>query len=143
MADAHADVIAGIDLDAEEYTVEQSLVRNKYAVYGPDGALLLKTRQKLFKMKEEFPFEDPDGDRVLATISSESALIEALRNISTLFNLLPHTYTIEGPDGEELGAIEGHFSLRDRYTIRLGDTGDAPREGLVAACVAIDALEGN
>lgn len=193
MADAQADVIGGIDLYADEYTVKQSLVRNKYEVYDPDGSLVLKGKQKLLKMKEEFPFQDadgsvvfrvkaegvfdiagdytltdeateepiavldknftlfkhvwkirsPDDERLLATIESGSAIVEALRNVSTLFNLLPHTYTIEGPDGEDFGSIKGHFSLRDTYTISLGDTGDIPREALVAACVAIDALEGN
>lgn len=191
--EAEADVIGGIDLDGEEYTVEQSLVRNKYKVYGPDGDLVLKSKQKLFKMKEEFPFQDadgnvvfrvkaegildvagdytitdeateepiavlgknftlfkhvwkvrsPDDERLLATISSGSTIVEVLRSISSLFNLIPHTYTIEGPDGEDLGSIEGQFSLRDRYTIHLGDTGEVPREAMVAACVAIDALEGN
>jgi len=193
MADARADVIGGIDLYADEYTVKQSLVRNKYEVYDPDGSLVLKGKQKLFKMKEEFPFQDADGnvvfrvkaegvfdiagdytlvdeatedpvvvldknftlfkhvwkvrspedERLLATIESGSAVVEALRNVSSLFNLIPHSYTIEGPDGQDLGSIEGHFSLRDTYTISLGETGDIPREALVAACVAIDALEGN
>lgn len=186
------DVIGGVDLTADEYTVQQSLIRNKYAVYGPDGDLVLRAKQKRFKVKEQFPFVDADGNTVfrvqaqnifdiagdytitdeasgeavavlekqftffkhvwrvrdpdgglLATIESESAIVEALRNFSTVFDLIPHSYTVEAPDGTDIGAIQGHFSIRDAYTISIGDTGDAPREALVAACIAIDALEGN
>lgn len=187
-----ADVVPGVALDADRYTVKQSLIRNKYAVYDPDGTLVLRAKQKMLKVKEEFPFvnaadepvfrvkaqnvfdiagdytitaeggepiavlekqftffkhvwrvRDPDDERLLATIESDSTLVEALRNFSTLFDLIPHSYTISGADGERLGSIEGRFSLRDVYDIEIGDTGGAPREALVAACIAVDALEGN
>jgi len=191
-ATAETDVVPGVALDADRYTVKQSLIRNKYAVYGPDGTLVLRAKQKLLKTKEEFPFvdadgepvfrvkaqnffdiagdytitaeggdaiavlekqftffkhvwrvRDPDDERLLATIESGSAVVEALRNFSTVFGLLPHSYTITGPDGERIGSIEGRFSLRDVYDVEIQETGDAPREALVAACIAVDALEGN
>lgn len=189
---AGEDVVPGVALDAERYTVKQSLIRNKYAVYGPDGELVLRAKQKLLKVKEEFPFvnaadepvfrvkaqnlfdiagdytitteggdaiavlekqftffkhvwrvRDPDDERLFATIESGSTLVEALRNFSTVFGLIPHSYTITGPDGARLGSIEGRFSLRDVYDVEITDTGGAPREALVAACIAVDALEGN
>ena len=188
---ADEDVVPGIALDADRYTVKQSLIRNKYAVYDPDGALVLRTRQKLLKMKEEFPFVNADDepvfrvkaqnvfdiagdytltaedgepiavlekqftffkhvwrvrspdDRLYATIESDSTLVEALRSVSTLFDLIPHSYTITGPDGAHLGDIQARFSLRDVYDIEIADTGGAPREAIVAACIAVDALEGN
>lgn len=192
-ADARTDVVAGVDLSADSYTVKQSLIRNKYAVYGPDGEVVLRAKQKIGKLKEEFPFtdadgdvvfrvkaggildiagdytltdeasgepiavlekqftflkhvwriRDPDTDELLATVESGSVLLELLRNVSTLASFLPHSYVIEGPDGERFGEIQGQFSVRDRYDLTVRASGDAPKEALVAACVAVDALEGN
>lgn len=187
------DVVAGVDLTGDDYVIRQSLVRNKYAVYDGDGELLLRTKQKLFKVKEEFPFlnaddepvfevkaqnvfdiagdytitaagsdepiavlqknftffkhvwkiRDPETESLLATVESRSTLVEVLRNFSTIFSLIPHKYSITGPDGRELGSLEGRFKIRDVYDLHVEDTGDAPKEAIVAAAVAIDALEGN
>jgi uncharacterized protein YxjI len=187
------DLIAGVDLTDDEYHVTQSLIRNKFKVTDTDGNLVLRAKQKLFKMKEEFPFvdgdvnelftvkaakvldiagdysileagsedpvailekkftffkhewtvKDPETDEVWAEIESRSSLVEALRAISGIFALIPHKYTIETPDGDHVGSIEGQFSIRDRYVIRIDDSGDIPREAIVAAAIAVDALEGN
>jgi uncharacterized protein YxjI len=188
---ADPDPITAVDLPAGEYEIRQSLVRNKYAVYGPDGDLVLRGSQKRFRMKEEFPFEDADGNpvfrvkaasildvagdyaiedgetgREVATLSknftflthswtvkspdgevwaevrSASRLLMVLRNVSGLASLLPHRYVVSDADGAEIGRIEGQFSVRDRYALRIQES-DAPTEALVAACIAIDALEGN
>jgi uncharacterized protein YxjI len=185
-------VLSGVDLTDERYTVEQAYVRNKYEVYDEAGELVLRAKQKLFKMKEEFPFVDADdrpvftvkasgiidiagdysivdestGETVavldtnftllkhvwqvrdpegveLARIESRSAAIEFLRGLTVLSAIIPHKYDITGPDGRQLGSIEGQLSIRDRYDITIRETGDAPREALVAAAIAIDALEGN
>lgn len=190
-SDPDSDLITGVDLPAGEYEIRQSLVRNKYAVYDPGGDLVLRGSQKRFRMREEFPFEDADGDpvfrvkaasildiagdyavedsatgRQVATLSknftflthswtitspdgevwaevrSASALLMALRNVSGLAALLPHRYVIADAGGAEIGRIEGQFSVRDRYALRIEES-DAPTEALVAACIAIDALEGN
>lgn len=193
MADAsERDVIGGIDLSGDRYVVKQSLVRNKYAVLDDGGNVVLRGKQKLLKIREEFPFTDADGNVVfrikaknlldvagsyalvdeasgetfaviekeftlfthvynvrspegdlLARIESESALVMALKSVSDLAGLLPHSYTITGPDGTAIGSIEERFSLRDVYDVDVGDTGEAPREAIVAAACAIDALEGN
>ncbi|WP_435151474.1 LURP-one-related/scramblase family protein [Haladaptatus sp. DFWS20] len=184
--------IGGIVLDDDEYTVEQSYFRNKYKVYDTAGNLVLKSKQKMFKMKEEFPFFDVDGNVVfrvkaknildvsgdyvlteegsdepilvltknftfyhhrwtikspdgtkLAEVASRSAFIEALRSISNIFSLLPHKYSITTPEGDTIGEIAGRFSLRDKYDIRISDSGSVPKTALVVGAVAIDALEGN
>jgi len=186
------DLIGGVDLLDAEYVIRQSLIRNRYAVQDSSGNLVLKGKQKLFKMKEEFPFTDPDGNVVFrveaqnvfdiagdytlvdeatdepvavvekeftffthtyhvrspdgdrwATIESESALVMALKSFSSLLSLIPHTYSITGADDTELGSLHERFSIRDIYDLELHDTGDAPREALVATAIAIDALEGN
>lgn len=192
MAETTADVIGGIDLSGDEYVIRQSLIRNKYAVADGDGNTVLRGKQKLLKMKEEFPFTTPDGETVFrvkaknildiaggysivdeasgdtvaviekqftffkhvyrvrspdgdlwATIESESAVVMALKDFSEVLGLLPHTYTITGPDGESLGTISERFSLRDVYDVHIEASGDAPKEALVATAIAIDALEGN
>ena len=190
---AQADVIEGVDLTDDEYHVAQSLIRNKFKVTDTDGNLVLRAKQKLFKMKEEFPFVDGDGDDVFtvkaegvldiagdytiveagsedpiavlgknftllkhewtvkdpdssdvwAEIESRSALFQLLRGFVPFGGLIPHSYTIETPAGGSIGAIEGRLSIRDRYDIEIDEPGDVPREALVAAAIAVDALEGN
>jgi uncharacterized protein YxjI len=186
------DAIGGIDLSGDEYVVRQSLIRNKYAVEDGGGEVVLRGKQKLFEMREEFPFTDPDGNVVFrvkaqnlfdvagdytlldeasdeplaviekeftvfrhvyrvrspdgdlwTTIESESTLVMALKSISGVMGLLPHTYSITGPAGSALGELHERFSIRDVYDLTISDSGDAPKEALVAAAIAIDALEGN
>jgi uncharacterized protein YxjI len=184
--------IGGVVLDDDAYTVEQSHFRNKYKVYDSTGNLVLKSKQKMFKMKEEFPFYDADGNVVfrvkaknvfdvagdyvlvdersgepvvvldknftffhhrwtirlpdgteLAEVASRSALLEALRSIIDVLSFLPHKYSITTPEGDSIGEIEGHFSLRDKYDVRIHDAESLPKTALVAGAIAIDALEGN
>ncbi|WP_306058409.1 LURP-one-related/scramblase family protein [Natronococcus wangiae] len=190
------DVVSGIDLSGDDYTVKQSLIRNKYNVYDGEGTLALTAKQKLFKLKEEFPFVDADGEpifrikaegildvagdytivdepsgepiavleknwtllshkwkvrsptdeRLLARIESRGAVVELIRNlplVGLVTQFIPHAYTIESADGAQLGTIAGRLSFRDVYDITIDDEGDAPREALVAAAIAVDALEGN
>ncbi len=54
--------INAVDLSDETYTVEQHLVRNKYRAYDADGTVVLRGAQKLFRMREEFPFVAGDGE---------------------------------------------------------------------------------
>ena len=186
----HADLIGGVDLSGDRYVIRQSLIRNRYAVEDGDGNVVLRGKQKLFRMREEFPFTDPDGEVVFrvkaknvldiagdytlvdeasgdavaviekqftlfthvyrirspdgdlwATIESESALVMALKTFVGGLGLLPHRDSITGPDGTSMGTIHERLSLRDVFDIEVGETGDVPREAIVAAACAIDALE--
>lgn len=56
------DSLKGVELEGDEYEVVQSLIRNKYKAYDADGGLVLQSKQKLFKLKEEFPFLDGEGN---------------------------------------------------------------------------------
>jgi len=186
------DLVGGIDLTGEEYVIRQSLIRNRYAVEDATGSVVLRGKQKLLRMKEQFPFVDADGNDVFsvraqnvfdaagdytledaatgeafavvekaftlfehtyrvrspdgelwATIESEDALVMALKSFSSILGLLPHEYSVTDADGTRIGTITERFSIRDVYDVEIGDTGDAPREAIIAAAVAIDALEGN
>lgn len=51
-----------LSLDDDQYTVVQSLVRNKYRAADSAGNVVLRGKQKLFRMKESFPFVTGEGD---------------------------------------------------------------------------------
>jgi uncharacterized protein YxjI len=187
------DVLAGIELTDDEYRVVQSLVRNKYRAYDSTGDVVLKGSQKMFRLKEEFPFVGPDGDpvftvtaggildvagnytltddvtgepvvvldrqwtmltdkwtlrnpedeSVIARIESGSMLADLLRYATDFFSFIPHSYEITDAGGGHVGSIDGRFSLRDEYTVRIDDANDVPKEAVVAAAMVIDAIEGN
>lgn len=65
--------ISGIELLGDRYEVVQSLIRNRYKAYDEHGDLVLQGKQKLFKLKEEFPFKDADGN-VVFTVKAGSIL---------------------------------------------------------------------
>lgn len=188
---AEQDVIGGIDLTDDEYEMVGGIIRRKWKVLDTDGEIVLRAKQKLLKMKEEFPFVDADdnpvftvkaegiidvsGDYVLtdeasgdviailhkdftifkhvwhinspdgdewAVIESRSALVQAMRHVVKWLRLLPNKYTIETPEGESIGVMDGQFSLlTDKYDIVVEDPHDIPKEALVAAAIAVDALE--
>jgi uncharacterized protein YxjI len=185
--------ISTVDLDDDRYEVVQSLVRNKYVVRDDAGDVVLRGKQELFKLKEEFPFltgdgddaftvraggvldvagtytltdagtgddvvvldedlslfvenwtvRDPDTGETLATIRSKNRLLAALRHLVSAANLVPNAYEIVDAGGSHVGAIEGQFSLRDTYTVRVDDASGVPKEAVVAAACVIDALENN
>lgn len=111
MADAALD-IAGIDLSDDRYTVEQSLIRNKYVATDADGDVVLRGKQKMFKLKEEFPFVDADGDDVFTV--KAAGIVDVAGNY-----LLSDAQT-----GEELVVLDNDFSmLQDTWTIRAADSG--------------------
>ncbi|MFB6292487.1 MAG: LURP-one-related/scramblase family protein [Candidatus Nanohaloarchaea archaeon] len=196
----HQDTITGVELTDDHYTLKQKLIRNKYRLYDQEDRLILKAKQKLFKLKEDIPFKDADDNTVfrvkaesmldvagdytlvdegteepvailekqwsflhhkwkiktgdnteqlMARISSRGG-VDMLRFIGDIvpylpnvFAFVPHEYTIEDPEGREIGEIKGHFGLRDVYEIKVDETGDVPKETVIAASIAVDALEGN
>lgn len=185
------DALSRIDFSDNSYTLKQKAVRNAYKLYDSSGEEVLNTKQKLFKMKEEFPFKDPDGNDAfnvkaenimdiagdyvitdseteekiavlkkdftilthsweiededrnkIGHVESRGKLFGLARAFSDIAELLPHKYTIENGEGEQIGTIKGRFSLRDKYSIEL-DENVENKETILAAAVTIDALEGN
>jgi len=180
-----------ISLDDDEYEVKQPAIRNKYVVRDSTGTVVLRGKQKMFKMKEEFPFvtdddeevftvkaggimdvagnyairdaetdeevvvldedfslfvetwtvRDPESGDTLATIESKNKVLEGLRSVISVANLIPNKYEIFDADGGHVGDITGQFSLRDTYTVTIDNAGNVPREAVVAAACVLDALE--
>lgn len=115
-----------------DYTLKDAETGEAFAVLEKQFTLF----QHSWKVKT------PDGEH-LADITSRGSVTDFLRTFSELFALIPHKYTIDSPEGENLGVIQGKFSLKDKYSIKLEDSGDAPKEALIAAAVSADALEGD
>ena len=101
-----------------QYTVKQNLIRNKYQIYNSKGKLILRTKQKLFKLKEEFPFLDSEGNKVfqikaqnILDIAGDYALTnpegEILLILNKKFSFFQHLWEIQNPDKEKIATIKG------------------------------------
>jgi len=124
MSEAGAPELEAVDLTDEAYVVEQNLVRNKYRAYDGDGNVVLRAKQKLFKMKEEFPFVDADGEAAFTV--KAGGIIDVAGN-----------YVITDDEtGEEVVVLDNDFSVfQDVWRIR-----DADSEATVAAITSRGAL---
>jgi len=102
---------SAIELRGDTYTVEQSLVRNKYAAYDENGDVVLRAKQKLFKLKEEFPFVDADGDEVFTVKAGN--ILDVAGNYA-IFDAETH---------ERVVVLDNDYSIfQDTWTIRDGET---------------------
>ena len=109
--------IAGLDLVDSEYVVEQALVRNKYKAMDPRGNVVIRGKQKMFKMKEEFPFVDGNGREVF-TVKAGGIIDVAGNYVLT-----------DAQTGEDLVVLDNDYSIfKDTWTIR-----DAETEAKLAA----------
>lgn len=103
--------ITGIELSDDRYTVEQSLIRNKYEALDASGNTVLRGKQKRFKMKEEFSFTDADGNDVF-TVKAGGIIDVAGDYVLT-----------DSRTGEDLVVLDNDYSVfRDTWTIRDSDT---------------------
>ena len=111
MAESVSIDIAGIDLTDDSYTVEQSLIRNKYKALDAAGNVVLRGKQKMLKAKEEFPFTDDDGNDVFTV--KAGGIIDVAGN-----------YVLSDAEtGEDLVVLDNDFSIfQDTWTIRDADT---------------------
>lgn len=110
------DGISSIDLIDDEYTVEQSLIRNKYKATDRNGRTVIRGKQKMLKMKEEFPFVDPQGKEVFTV--KAAGVIDIAGNYAI----------IDSATGEEVAILDNDYSiLQDTWKVR-----DAQTEALVA-----------
>jgi len=103
--------ISGLDLSDDRYTVEQSLIRNKYKAMDAAGNVVLRGKQKMFKMKEEFPFVDANDEPVFEV--KAGGIIDVAGN---------YVLTDSRTD-EDLVVLDNDYSiLQDTWKIRDADT---------------------
>ncbi len=116
MSEPSSPSIDAVDLTGDRYVVEQNLVRNKYRAYDDDGTVVLRGKQKLFRMKEEFPFEAGDG--------TDAFTVKAGGIVDVAGNYL----LSDAQTGEELVVLDNDFSVfQDVWRIR-----DAATEEILA-----------
>ena len=103
-----------ISLDDDEYEVKQPAIRNKYVVRDSTGTVVLRGKQKMFKMKEEFPFVTDDGEEVFTV--KAGGIMDVAGN-----------YAIRDAEtGEDVVVLDEDFSLFvETWTIRDPETGTA------------------
>ena len=128
--------IAGLDLTDDSYTVEQSLIRNKYRAMDSTGAVVLRGNQQLLKMKETFPFEGLDGEPVFTVKAggildvagtytlTDDTTGEAVIVLDNDFSLLQDTWRLRDPDTEDVLAridSRGALTTLARNSLPLGE----------------------
>ncbi|WP_435180233.1 LURP-one-related/scramblase family protein [Halorussus sp. AFM4] len=109
--------IAALDLTDDEYTVVQSPIRNKYKAYDAAGDLVLRGKQKLFKLKEEFPFVDAEGNPAFTV------------KAGGVFDFAGDYALVDDRTGETVVVLDRNFTfVVDKWTLRDPDTGNPVAE---------------
>ncbi|GAB7011645.1 LURP-one-related/scramblase family protein [Halorubrum trueperi] len=110
--------ISTVSLDDDRYEVKQSAIRNKYVVRDGAGDVVLRGKQKMFKMKEEFPFLTGDGEDAFTVKAggimdvagnyaiTDAGTGEAVVILDEEFSLFVENWTVRDPEtGEPLATI--------------------------------------
>lgn len=110
----HRDIIGGVDLTGDSYKIKQRLLFNRYHIYDSNDNLVLKAKQKMFKLKEDFPFMNSDGETVfrakgqsIIDVAGDYAITdenseEPLVVLDRKYTLFRHKWRIRDPNTEEL-----------------------------------------
>lgn len=110
MTQAKTYEITRLELSDNSYTVEQSLVRNKYEALDANGNTVLTGKQKLFESKEEFPFTDADGNDVFTV------------KASGIMDIAGDYLLTDSQTGKDLVILDNDFSVfQDTWKIRDAD----------------------
>src|SRR6056297_392859 len=123
-AESSAYDISTVDLSDDRYEVKQSMVRNKYAVSDSAGDVVLRGKQKMLKLKEEFPFVTGDGEDAFSVkaggimdIGGSYAIVDAGTDEEVVvldedYSLFVENWTIRDPGtGEALATIRSKNKL--------------------------------
>lgn len=103
--------IESVDLTDDSYVVEQSLIRNKYKALDSTGEIVIRGEQKMLKMKEEFPFVDPQGNNVFTV--KAGGILDVAGNYAI----------IDSATDETVAILDNDYSiLQDTWKIRDGET---------------------
>ena len=106
--------ISTVDLSDDSYEVTQSLVRNKYAVRDSAGNVVLRGKQKMFKLKEEFPFVTGDDEDAFSV--KAGGIVDVGGNYAI----------VDAGTGEEVVVLDEDYSLFvENWTVRDPETGEA------------------
>ena len=116
MSDRQSHDIRGVQLTDDSYVVEQSLIRSKYKAMDKAGNVVIRGEQKMFKLKEEFPFVDANDNEVFTV--KAGGIVDVAGNY-----ILKDAQT-----GEDIVVLDNDYSiLQDTWKIR-----DAKTEAKIA-----------
>lgn len=102
----HDDVVPGVDLSDNQYTLKQRLFFNRYKLYDRNGGLVMKAKQKILKMKEDFRFRNADDEEVMH-VKAESIMDVA------------GDYTLMNNQDDPIAVLEKDWSfLHHKWKIR-------------------------
>lgn len=105
--------INNVDLTDTSYTIEQGLIRNKYKLSDRNGNVVLRGKQGMFNMKEEFPFVNGEGEEAF-TVKAESIL-----DVAGSYTL------VDSVTDEEVVVLDEEMSFfTENWTIRNPENGD-------------------
>jgi len=117
------DALSRIDFTDSSYTVKQKAIRNAYKVYDSSGEEVMRTKQKLFKMKEEFPFTDPEGEEIF-TVKAENIMDiagdyaitdsgtgEKIAVLRKDFSIFVHSWRIQDGDGNDIATVQSRGKI--------------------------------
>ncbi|MFC7069996.1 LURP-one-related/scramblase family protein [Halobaculum lipolyticum] len=103
--------ISGIELTDDSYTVVQGFVRNKYKAMDAAGNVVLRGKQKMLKLKEQFPFVDADGAEVFEV------------RAGGMIDIAGNYVLTDSQTGEDVVILDNDYSIfQDTWTIRDADT---------------------
>lgn len=125
-------------------------IAGDYNLEDPDGNPLLMLDRKYTIFTHSWKIRDAETESVVARVKGRNRAVDILRVLGdyvplvpNIFNYIPHSYDVTDQDDNAVGEIEGKFSIRDTYSVKLDQVSSVPREALLAGIIAIDALEGN
>lgn len=99
-------VVPGVDLSDNQYTLKQRLLFNRYKLYDRDGGLVMKAKQKILKMKEDFRFRNAEDEEVMH-VKAESIMDVA------------GDYTLMNNQDDPIAVLEKDWSfLHHKWKIR-------------------------
>jgi uncharacterized protein YxjI len=105
--------ISTVDLDGDRYEVKQSMVRNKYTVRDGAGDVVLRGKQTMFKLTEEFPFVTGDDEDAFSV--KAGGIVDIGGNYAI----------VDAGTGEEVVVLDEDYSLFvENWTIRDPETGE-------------------
>ena len=105
--------ISTVDLEDNHYEVKQPAIRNRYVVRNSTGDVVLRGKQEMFKMKEEFPFVTAADDDAFTV--KAGGILDIAGN-----------YTItDAGTGEEVVVLDEDYSLFvENWTLRDPESGE-------------------
>ncbi|MFD1567029.1 LURP-one-related/scramblase family protein [Halolamina litorea] len=122
MTDDYA--LEGIELADDSYTVEQGLIRTKFRALDENGEVVLRGKQKMLKLKEQFPFVDENGEDVfevnaggILDVAGDYTLTDAVTDepvvvLDNDYSIMQDTWKIRDADTEaKLAEINSRGAL--------------------------------